>query len=373
MIGAGPAGLSAAAMLQKRGIDVVVVDRADAVGASWRAHYDRLHLHTVRWLSHLPGLRLSRRHGKWVPRDGVVAYLERYARHHRLELMLGTAVTRVDRSGDGWVVRTDGGDIEADDVVVATGYNNTPVFPDWPGREGFTGELVHASRYKNPEPFRGRDVLVVGSGNTGAEIAVDLVEGGAGRVRLAVRTPPNIVLREANGVPSPLPGVLLRYVPSKIADPAAFAMRKRTIGDLEPYGLPLPERGVFTRVREDDAIPIIDVGVIDMVKDGRVEVVGGVEAFDGASVKLADGSAVEPEAVIVATGWQRGLEPLVGHLGVIGKKGRPVVDGPKQSPATPGLWFIGFTNPPSGMFRQLNIDARRIARAVSRRRAKLKA
>src|SRR4029453_14826466 len=87
VIGAGPAGLSAAAMLRKRGVQAVVVDRADAVGASWRGHYERLHLHTVRWLSNLPGLRFSRKRGKWVSRDGVVEYLERYARHHKLDLM----------------------------------------------------------------------------------------------------------------------------------------------------------------------------------------------------------------------------------------------------------------------------------------------
>lgn len=368
VIGAGPAGLSAAAMLRKRGVQAVVVDRADKVGASWRQHYDRLHLHTVRWLSNLPGFRFSRKRGKWVSRDGVVDYLERFARHHKLELMLGTEVSRVDRSGDGWVVRTAAGDIETDDVVVATGYNHTPFFPEWPGRDGFTGELVHAARYRNNEPYRGRDVLVIGSGNTGAEIAVDLVEGGAGRVRLAVRTPPNIVMREANGVPNPLPGVLLRYAPPKIVDPLAFAIRKATIGDLEPYGLPVPDRGPFTRYHEDDAIPIVDVGVVEMVKKGKVEVVAGLEGFNGAEVLLADGSAIEPEAVIVATGFRRGLESLVGHLGVLGKKGRPVVDGARQATATPGLWFIGYTNPVSGMFRQVNIDARRIARAVSRRR-----
>ncbi|MEA2404100.1 MAG: hypothetical protein QOE08_747 [Thermoleophilaceae bacterium] len=368
VIGAGPAGLSVAAMLRKRGIDALVVDRADAVGSSWRRHYDRLHLHTVRWLSNLPGLRLSRKYGKWVSRDGVVDYLERFARHHKLDLKLGTEVSRVDRSGDRWVVRTGDGDIEADDVVVATGYNHTPFFPDWPGRDGFTGELVHAARYRNPEPYRGRDVVVIGSGNTGAEIAVDLVEGGAGRVRLAVRTPPNIVLREPNGVPNPVPGVLFRYFSPKIVDPLAFAIRKRTIGDLEPYGLPMPDRGPFTRMREDHAIPIVDVGVIDMVKKGNVEVVAGLVGFDGAKVLLADDSAIEPDVVIVATGFRRGLEPLVGHLGVIRENGRPVVDGARQTPDAPGLWFIGYTNPVSGMFRQLNIDSRRIARALSRRR-----
>jgi putative flavoprotein involved in K+ transport len=183
-----------------------------------------------------------------------------------------------------------------------------------------------------------------------------------------VRTPPNIVLREANGVPNPLPGVLLRYAPPKLVDPVAFAIRKATIGDLERYGLPVPERGPFTRYHEDDAIPIVDVGVVEMVKKGKVEVVAGLEGFDGAKVLLADGSAIEPEAVVVATGFRRGLESLVGHLGVLGPRGRPVVDGARQAPAAPGLWFIGYTNPVSGMFRQVNMDARRIARAVLRRR-----
>src|SRR3712207_1359538 len=136
VIGAGPGGLAAAAMLRRRGVDHVVVDRAEQVGASWRRHYDRLHLHTVRWLSHLPGYRFSPRHGRWVSRDGVVRYLEGYARHHEIELMLGTEVRRVDRDGDGFVVRTSRGDLRARNVVVATGYNNKPLMPDWPGRDG---------------------------------------------------------------------------------------------------------------------------------------------------------------------------------------------------------------------------------------------
>src|SRR3954447_12522807 len=212
VIGAGPAGLAAAAMLRRRGVDTVVIDRAPAVAASWRAHYDRLHLHTVRWMSGLPGLRIPRSYGRWVSRNHVIAYLESYAAHHELELMLGTEVTGLSRgSSGGWELALGGGDVlPADNVVVATGYNNTPLMPDYPGREGFTGELLHASSYRNAEPYRARDVLVVGSGNTGAEIAVDLVEGGARRVRLAVRTPPNIVRRQLFGTPNQVLAVGMR-------------------------------------------------------------------------------------------------------------------------------------------------------------------
>jgi putative flavoprotein involved in K+ transport len=138
------------------------------------------------------------------------------------------------------------------------------------------------------------------------------------------------------------------------------------IPDLTKYGLPIPERGVYTRVLEDDVIPVIDVGLIDAVRRGEVEVVGGVEGFDGRDVLLAGGDRIQPEAVIVATGWSRALEPLVGRYGVLGKKGRPTVHGPQTHANAPRMYFIGYSNPISGMFRELNIDSRRIAKAIER-------
>jgi glycine/D-amino acid oxidase-like deaminating enzyme len=264
-------------MLKRRGVPVAVLER-DAIGASWRRHYDRLHLHTVRWLSHLPGLRFNRAHGRWVHRDGVVRYLERYVDHHGLDVRLGVDVRKLDRSNDGsgWIIHTTDGPIHTRAVVVATGYNRIPHIPEWPGRESFEGELLHGQDYRNGEPYAGRNVLVVGSGNTGAEIAIDLVEHGAGSVRLAVRTPPNIVLRETNGVPSQITGLMMRHMPTKIGDPLAAATRKMVLGDLTRYGLPKPPRGLITAFRRDDVVPIIDVGAIELIKQGKIEVVAGV-------------------------------------------------------------------------------------------------
>jgi putative flavoprotein involved in K+ transport len=366
VIGAGPAGLSAAAMLRRRGIDAVVIDRSAAVGSSWRGHYDRLHLHTVRWLSDLPGLRMPRSYGRWVHRDKVIEYLERYAAHHELDLMLDTEVRRLSRGPEGWVLDTSGGEIEAGSVVVATGYNHTPFMPEYPGRDGYTGELTHASRYRNAEPYNGKDVLVVGSGNTGAEIAVDLVEGGARRVRLAVRTPPNIVRRQVAGTPNQVLTLGLRHLPPRVVDAVARVARQATIGDLSRYGLPMPERGVYTRVIEDDVIPIIDVGLIRCVKRGQVEIVGALLGFDGREVILSGHERIQPDAVIVATGYRRGLETLLGDLNVLGENGKPLVSGARTLPQAPGLYFTGYTNPISGMFRELAIDARRIARAIAK-------
>lgn len=367
VLGAGPGGLAAAAELGRRGVDAVVIDRADAVGSSWRAHYDRLHLHTVRWLSGLPGLAMPRRYGSWVARDDVVDYLETYARHHRLELRLGTVVSAVERAGDGWLVRTSGGDIATDAVVVATGYNHTALQPAWPGCDGFSGQLLHASTYRNGVAFAGQDVLVVGAGNSGAEIAVDLVEHGAARVRLAVRTPPHMLLRVVGGTPTTLVSVLTRYVPSWLIDPVVGVLQRLTVGDLSEHGLPRPDKGVYHRVRTEGHIPILDVGLVGAVRAGQVEVVAAVESFDGPDVVLAGGARLQPTVVVAATGYRRGLESLVGDLGVLRPDGTPLVHGARTAAHAPGLHFVGYTNPISGMFRELGIDARRIARAVARR------
>lgn len=366
VIGAGPGGLAAAAALRMRGVRPLVVERAERVGTSWRGHYDRLHLHTTRRLSALPGLRIPRAYGRWVGRDDVVRYLEQYAEHHALDVTTGITVDRVQRAAGGWELPATGGRmLSAPVVVVATGHNHTPHLPDWPGRDTFTGELLHAAAYRNPAPYAGRDVLVVGAGNSGAEIAVDLVEGGASRVRLAVRTPPHIMRRSTAGWPAQASGILVRRLPPSLVDRVAPRVERMSVPDLSEYGLARPEQGLYARVL-DGAIPVQDVGIVEAVRSRRVEVVAAVEGFADGEVRLADGTRIAPDAVVAATGYRRGLEPLVGHLDVLDGRGRPVVHGGRAAPGAPGLYFTGFTNPISGMFREMAIDARRIAISAAR-------
>lgn len=371
VIGAGPGGLAVAAALTRRGVPVVVLERSEAVAASWRRHYDRLHLHTTRRWSSLPGLVMPRRFGRWVARDDVVRYLEQYAQHHGLDVRTGVEVTRIDRSPEGgWVVRTaDGQELTASEVVVATGYNHTPVPPAWPGVEEFPGEVTHASTYRNPAPYRGKDVLVVGVGNTGAEIAVDLVEGGASRVRLAVRTPPHIVRRSNFGWPAQGTGIVVRRLPVTLVDVIARGVARVEVPDLSAYGLPRPTTGLYSRVHEG-SVPLQDVGLIAAVQARTVEPVAAVVGFEGEKVVLADGSRITADVVLAATGYRRGLEGVVGHLGVLDDHGSPTAHGEHDADGAPGLFFTGYTNPISGMFRELRIDAVRIARAIARRRGR---
>lgn len=367
VLGAGPGGLATAAALQERGIGAVVLEKSDSVGTSWRSHYERLHLHTARTHSALPGLPIPRSYGRWVARADVVRYLERYAEHHRIEVATGVEVDTVERRGDQWVLHANGGRrLSGPAVVIATGFNHTPHLPAWPGRDSFTGELLHACRYRSPDPFEGKDVLVVGAGNTGAEIAADLAASSAARVRLAVRTPPHILRRSTLGWPAQRSAILCRRLPVRLMDRLAAYLGRISVPDLAPYGLPRPETGLYTRAREG-AIPVLDVGLIEAVRARRVEPVAAVEAFEEGKVLLSDGETVNPQVVIAATGYRRGLDGLLGGLGILDDRGNPLPHGAHTHPAAPDLYFTGYTNPLSGALRELTLEARRIARAIARR------
>jgi putative flavoprotein involved in K+ transport len=360
IVGAGSAGLATAVLLQERGLRPLVLEAGPEPGAAWRERYDRLHLHTPRLLSGLPGLRMPRRYGRWVSRDDLIEYLRDYAAVHDVDVRTNCRVDRVERA---WILHTSDGDMRAEHVVIATGYNGEPFVPAWPGRDGFTGELIHSSRYRNPGPFRGKDVLVVGAGNSGAEIAHDVIDGGAARSRLSVRTPPQIVRRATLGIPAQLLGMAIRKLPPNWVDPFTMWQRKVAIPDLSQQGLPRPEHGVRTAFLTTGTTPILDVGIVAAVKHGRVEIVAAVEGFDVDDVLLADGSRIRPDAVVAATGFRAGLDRLVEGLDVLGPRGLPKkTDG---EPALPGLWFVGFVPTLGGQLREGSIAARKVADALA--------
>jgi putative flavoprotein involved in K+ transport len=370
--GAGPAGLAAAAALRKRGFDVVVLEKSDAVGASWRGRYEGLRLNTMRQFSALPGRRMPRGYGRYPRREDFVAYLESYAADQRLDVRFGTALSRVDAVGDDglWRLETTDGVLRSRYVVVATGYDAVPKLPEWAsGADGeFAGELIHASRYRSAEPYRGRDVLVVGAGNTGIDIAGFLIRAGA-RVSVAMRTPPTVFPREWHGVPLEPLALPADHLPSKVGDVVGAALQRMIYGDLSRFGLPRPPDGMITTFRRRQVSPAIDDGFIDALKSGRTRIVAAVEALDGADVVLVDGTRVQPDAVICATGYSRGLEAIAGHLGVLRADGLPIHHHATfEHPAAPRLYFAGFYGPPAGQIRIMPIHARRIARAAARDR-----
>ncbi len=281
-------------------------------------------------------------------------------------MRLGTEVARVDPDGRGWrLTLADGSALTAPFVVVATGFNHTPRDPDVPGLADWPGRLVLARDYRSGADLAGQDVLVVGTGNTGTEIAVDLAEHGAGPVRLAVRTAPHILRRSRGPYAAQYTGIAVRHLPRGLVDRVAPLVERLTTPDLTAYGLPRPDTGLLSRVEEDHAIPVQDVGIIDAVRSGAVVPVSALERIDGREVVLADGTRLTPDAIVLATGYTAALEPLVGHLGVLDGKGLPVERGGRVARGAVGLWYTGFTNPISGMLREMAIDARKIALSVA--------
>jgi len=367
--GGGAAGLVTAAELGRRGIGSVVLERGADVGTSWASRYDSLRLNTPRLTSTLPRYRMPRRYGRFPKRDDIVEYLRDYARVLDLDVRTETELRRVEPNGAGWRAETSDGVIEASSVVIATGHDRRPIIPEWPGRESFGGELIHAADYREPSPFRDRDVLVVSAANTGSEIAYELSQNGAVRVRSAMRRPPSVVRRELLGFPISYAGPALDPFPDAVGDAAALVTQWVMFGALKPHGIGRDPVGLQTKVRREHGSPIVDAGFIDALKAGQIELVAAVAGFDGDDVLLADGKRIRPEAVIVATGYSAGLEPLVEHLGVLDVRGYPAVERGCDNPAAPGLFFIGYWSSMSGQLCHMPKDARRIARAIAHRGA----
>jgi cation diffusion facilitator CzcD-associated flavoprotein CzcO len=362
VIGAGPAGIAMAICLQDRGIRPLVIDRAGEVASSWRTRYDRLKLNTGRQFSHLPGRSYPKGTPTFPTRDQVIEHFDHHARQAAVPLRLDTAVNRLDSRPGGWRLHTSDGDIDARHVVVATGLMHTPTTPRW--SDEFTGAVLHSSEYRNPTPYVGRRVLVVGTGSSGMEIAHDLATGGAAKVWMALRTPPNIMLR---GGPAGLPGEVialpLYHAPKRLADAMARRARAQFIGDLSEFGLTVPAEGPFTKLARENRPPsLVDIDVIDAIRDGSIEVVATVDGFDDGAVRLVDGRQLDPDVLVCATGYRQGLEPLVGHLGMLDDRGAPKLGG--DSLAAPGLWFIGFTARPA-LIRFVGKQSRRLAKKIA--------
>jgi putative flavoprotein involved in K+ transport len=367
VIGAGPSGLAVAREL-KHGhqISALVVDQAAAPAVSWRNRYDNFRLNTNGFMSHLPGQRIPLTAGRWPTKEDMVRYFDRYVRRQNIALALGCQVNRIDRTAGGWLVDTSSGPVRTAAVVLATGKYHTPVVPPWPGLSDFTGELVHSGEFRNAWPFRGRDVLVVGAGNSAADIAVQLADtdaGGAGKIWLSVRTPPHLVRRAMGPIPSDVFLELFAGVPARIVDPVIAQLNRLMFGDLSVYGFGRPPLGLKATVEQRGRIPTLADELVGAVRAGRIEVVAAVSAVESTRVVLDDGNAVAPEVIVAATGFSTDLDGLVGHLGVLDRHGDPY--GGFASHLGDGMFAIGYGIPPRGPLRAIRLAATPLADQVA--------
>jgi thioredoxin reductase len=363
VIGASAAGLATAACLSRAGVSHVVLEQHPHVADAWRKHYDRLHLHTIRNLSGLPFQPMPKDYPKYPSRDQVVAYLENYTQRFSIEPRFGQRVSSIRRDGDNWITQTDQAEqIVSRNVVVATGYTRVPHAATWPGREQYRGEVVHSSRYGNGHRFRGKSVLVVGFGNSGGEIAIDLHECGA-KPTLAVRSPVNVVPRDLFGVPILAVGIAMRLMPARVADVVAEPLIRASIGDITKIGLRKLSYGPNVQIREHARIPLLDVGTIDLARQGHIRIAPGIRRFMPEGVEFEDGTVATFEGIVLATGYRPALADFLEVAAqVTDEQGVPQKSGRETMP---GLYFCGFYVSPTGMLREIGIEAKRIAASIA--------
>lgn len=371
IIGAGPAGLATAAALRMRQQDFTMLESGSYVGASWYKHYRRLQLHTIKELSHLPGMDFPNFFPQYVTRALLLEYFENYAAKFDIQPVFRHCVSNVSRQADGrWLVKVHHcRSYLCEQVVIATGVNHTPNIPSIESQKQFTGKLIHSSLYKEPKPFEGQRVLVVGMGNSGAEIALDLSEAGID-TSISVRGPVNIVPKEVLGRPTQQTAMLLAKLPTWLGDRIGLLVRRFTMGDLPRYGLPLADMAPAQQLRELGQTPVIDLGTADQIRQGRIKVLPGISHFLPEEIVFSNGERQTFDSVIFATGYRAKLDELLGATeGLCDAQGLPKsIIG---SDAYEGLYFVGFDNySPGGGLSIIRRDSVLVAQYISERMAR---
>lgn len=361
IVGAGPAGLAVGAALARANISFTMLERQPNVAASWRGYYERLHLHTNKGTSALPFMPFPRDYPRYPSRNQVIEYAQSYARAFGLQPRFNEEVIAVSRVRDEWEVRTRSATYQAPHVVVATGLNREAVIPVWPGQENYRGRIIHSRDYRNGSEFSAMRVLVVGIGNSGAEIALDLHEHSA-QPTIAVRGPVNVLPRDILGIPVVVTAMAAGMLPPPIADRINAPLLRLLLGDLKAVGLNAPPYGSLTQIAKDGRIPLIDVGTIALIRKGRIAIRRGLERFTEDGVVFTDGTRESFDAVVLATGFRARLDRILKVDGVLDENGNPL----RRNPALPhGLHFCGFTIVANGLLNQIGREAKRIAAEIA--------
>jgi len=349
IIGAGAAGLATAACLKQRGLEATPLEASDIPGHSWAAGYDALKLHTIRRLSSLPRYPMPRSYPLYPTRDQMVAYLHEYARHFGIVPRHHQRVQRVQPEQETWRVQTLTDTFGCRVLVGAPGIFDSPVQPQWPGMDTFAGSLQHTSTYKNARPFAGKHVLIIGAGNSGAEIAVDVLRQAAS-VTVSIRNGVNVVPQSLLGIPIQLWSLLVLHLPPAATQAISSVLLKRSEARLQRAGIPKSPEPIL----QAHGIPIIGLNLVNAVRAGKIAIKGAVTSFGPQSVSYADGTQQPADAVLLATGFQPALQYLNGVVN-FDQRGFPRRDG-VRSLDYPNLFFAGYNYGIAGTLNNIRRD-----------------
>lgn len=364
VVGAGPAGLAVGAVLRVGGVSFSIIEKNDKIANAWHNHYDRVHLHTVKQLSALPFMPFPNSYPRYVSKKLLIEYFEAYAKKFSLVPYFNQPANSIRRENDFWITETPEITYKSKKIILSTGYNHSPLKPTWTGMDDFDGEIIHSKDYRNGKTFLGKRVLVVGIGNTGGEIAIDLFESGA-NVSISVRSPVRIVPREIWGIPMQYSALLFSYLPSKVGDFLSKTILGFVVPDYSKYGLVTPSFGTISQLKYQEKVPLIDIGTVSLIKQGAISVVPEIESFKKDSILFKNGKEEKYDVVLLATGYRSGLETIMsGYAELFDQKGYPKVRGTESE--LPGLYFLGFNNHVGGFLRNIGIEAQRIGNKISK-------
>ncbi|RZC88659.1 hypothetical protein C5167_016520 [Papaver somniferum] len=358
IVGAGPSGLAVGACLKEQGVPFVVLERADCIASLWQKRtYDRLKLHLPKKFCQLPNLPFPEDYPEYPSKKQFISYLENYAKKFDITPQFNESVqsAKYDETCGLWRVKTvstdpfgTGNRAEVEYIcrwlVVATGENAENVVPEIEGlSHEFAGEIVHACDYKSGEDYHGKRVLVVGCGNSGMELSLDLCNHNA-FPSMVVRSSVHILPREILGISTyELAAMLMAWLPLWVVDILILIMAWLKFGSMEKYGLKRPAMGPLTLKGAIGKTPVLDIGALERIKSGDIEVVPAIHKFSKSSVQLVNGEILDIDAVILATGYRSNVPTWLQESEFFSKNGFPKASFPNAWKGQSGLYAVGFT------------------------------
>ncbi|KAK9072429.1 hypothetical protein SSX86_008863 [Deinandra increscens subsp. villosa] len=342
IIGAGPSGLAVGAGLRQQGVPFVMLDRADCIASLWQNKtYDRLRLHLPKQFCQLPFFPFPPNFPEYPSKYQFVDYLESYTKKFEITPRFNESVqsAKYDEACGLWRVWTVVDDCEVEYIcrwlVVATGENAEKVVPEFEGLDEFEGHVMHACDYRSGEAYEGKRVLVVGCGNSGMEVSLDLCHHNA-FPSMVVRSSVHVLPREIGGKSTfELATSFMKWLPVKIVDKILLILARFTLGNLEKYGIKRPLMGPIELKNTKGKTPVLDIGALEKIKSGKIQIVPGIKKFSGGQVELVNGAILEIDSVILATGYCSNVPSWLKEIDLFsrgeGWKGKS------------GLYAVGFT------------------------------
>ncbi|CDY53200.1 BnaAnng12250D [Brassica napus] len=374
IVGAGPSGLAVAAGLKREGVPFIILERANCIASLWQNRtYDRLKLHLPKQFCQLPNFPFPEDYPEYPTKFQFIQYLEDYATHFDINPKYNETVqsAKYDETFGLWRVKTVSksgplGSCEFEYIcrtlVVATGENAEKVVPDFEGLEDFGGDVLHAGDYKSGGRYQGKKVLVVGCGNSGMEVSLDLYNHGA-NPSMVVRSSVHVLPREILGKSTFELGVtMMKWMPVWLADKTLLFLARIALGDTDKYGLKRPKIGPLELKNLEGKTPVLDIGALPKIRSGKIKIVPGIIKFGRGKVELVDGRVLEIDSVILATGYRSNVPSWLKDNDFFSDDGIPKNPFPNGWKGEAGLYAVGFTR--KGLFGA-SLDAMSVAHDIA--------